>query len=58
MNRISIAELRSKLKGSEKHWKERVEARDIVGSNMAEIRTKALEKEIRKRKLELELELC
>lgn len=58
MNRISISELRSKLKGSEKHWNERVEARDIVGSNMAEIRTKALEKEIRKRKLELELELC
>lgn len=58
MNRISISELRSKLKDSEKHWNERVEARDSVGSNMAEIRTKALEKEIRKRKLELELELC
>lgn len=58
MNRISISELRAKLKGSEKHWNERFEARDIVGSNMAEIRTKALEKEIRKRKLALELELC
>lgn len=58
MNRISISELRSKLKVSEKHWNERIEARDMTGSTMAEIRTKALEKEIRKRKLELELELC
>lgn len=57
MSKISFEELRTKLSKTIDELGERIKARDLEGAKLADMKIHSIKTEIKKRKLELELDL-